>query len=280
MRKWLALGVQVPFLAMMWVACNGDNTQNADAGDAASVQDVKAEKKPIDTGVQDTGSGACSPATSIDSSQIKFVPPNAPNPTACSDAQIQQLYDACFGPNAAQTPCTAFINAASNKTCNTCMFSTWGTSTALGTLIDVAGVDYADTSGCIAIETGDSSSTGCAAKEQAVLACEVLACGTNCPQVSDQTTFNEWTACTSQADQGVCKTYADAVCDLSDAGTVYTVCQNHQSFDEYYFALAPVFCGGYPADAGVSDAGSDAASDASTSDASSSDAATDAPDGD
>ena len=26
MRKWLAFGIQVPFVAMMWVACSGDDT--------------------------------------------------------------------------------------------------------------------------------------------------------------------------------------------------------------------------------------------------------------
>ena len=80
--------------------------------------------------------------------------------------------------------------------------------------------------------------------------------------------------CTTAADNGVCKTYVEAACNLADAGAeggvAYTVCQNHQAFQDYYNALAPVFCGGYPADAGVADSGTDAATDA----------ATDAPDGD
>ncbi len=278
MRKWLALGVQVPFVAMMWVACNGDNNNGSDAGDS-SVQDVKVDKKaPADVAQVDTGGGGCSPETTIDTSQIKFVPPITPNPNACSDAQILALYNACFGTSATQAACTAFEGAAANTTCVGCMLTTWGTSTAFGTLVAISGVDYANTSGCIAIETGDQSATSCAAKEQAVLNCEILACSTSCPKITDQTTFTEWTNCTTAADNGICKTYVDAVCNLADAGAeagaAYQTCQNHQSFQDYYNALAPIFCGGYAADAGASDAGSSDAGDGGLLDA-----ALDAPDG-
>jgi hypothetical protein len=273
MRKWLALGVQVPFVAMMWVACSGDTNNGSDAGDS-SIPDVAPDKKaPADVAQVDTGGGGCAPETTIDTSQIKFIPPITPLPNGCSDAQITGLWNACFGTSATQTACTTFEGAAANKTCVGCMLSTWGTSTAFGTLVAISGVDYANISGCIALETGDQSATSCAAKEQAVLNCEILACSPSCPKITDQTTFKEWTTCTTAADNGVCKTYVDGVCNLADAGAeagaAYQTCQNHQAFQDYYNALSPIFCGGYPADAGVADSGTDS---------STTDAATDAPD--
>src|ERR1700690_773331 len=143
------------------------------------------------------------------------------------------------------------------------MVSTSGKDTSYGALIAVGGVDYADIAGCIAIETNDLTSTGCGAKNQATSDCEQLACETNCPAVTDQTTFQEYTACTTAADGAVCKSYLDAECNFADAGTdsgeaAYNICVNHASFQDYYNAMATVFCGGLPAtDAGSSDASLD-----------------------
>ena len=278
MRKWLALGVQVPFVAMLTVAaCSSDDSSNPDAGDS-SVLDVKADKKvPIESGpTPDTGSGQCVPDTTIDTSQIKWVPPVTPNPNACSATQVQQLYDGCLGSSASSTACNAFLNNAANATCSKCMISKYGTDTSYGALIQIGGVDYANVSGCIAIVTGDNSSTGCGAKAEAVIECENAACTNACPAVTDQATFTEWTNCTTAADNAVCKTYLDAECNIADAGA--SVCQQ-SGFQAYYFAYAPIFCGAYATDGGTTDGGSDASTD-SGSDATVSDAATDAPDGD
>ena len=66
MRKWLALAIQLPFLAMVWAGCNGDNSGQGDGGDAAL--DVKPDKKVLpDTGPVETGP-VCAPSSTIDTS--------------------------------------------------------------------------------------------------------------------------------------------------------------------------------------------------------------------
>jgi len=273
MRKWLVLAVQLPFVALMWAGCNGDDT-SGDAGDAA--QDVKTDKKLApETGPVDSGIQCPTPLSSIDTSQITWVPPITPNPTACSDAQIAAYFDGCLGPNQSTSACQAFTTSAANATCLGCLITNQSAS-KYGALIAVGGVDYANTSGCIAILTGDSSNTGCGAKAESVLQCESLACGDQCP-VKDNASFQQYTQCTGAADKSVCQTYVSAQCDLSDAGSVYATCLNHSDFASFYAAIAPVFCGGYPADAGT-DGGTDASTDAADDGAT--DAATDAPDGD
>jgi len=261
MRKWLALTIQIPFIALVWAGCNGGD-ENTDAGgtDGAPV-DVTHEKIPLDV-QQGEPAPECAPSTSIDTSQITWVPPLTPDPNACSATQIQAYFDDCLGTNATSTACQGFTNLSANATCYACLL-TPQTKTAYGALIAIGGVDYANISGCIAILTNDTSSTGCGAKEEAVTECDTLACQPNCPDVTDQTSFQQYEQCTQGAEAAVCKPYVDAECDLSDAGAVYATCINHSSFQDYYNAIAPVFCGGY-ADDGGTDGGTDASTDAST----------------
>jgi len=276
MRKGLAIGFTVPFAVVMFAACNsGDNNGSDASTDATNPTDVVTEKKPLpESSTSDVNTGTCSPSTTIDTSQVTWVAPITPNANACSATQVQALYDGCFGTNASSTACNGFINTSANTTCYACMVSTYGKSTSYGALVQIGGVDYANIAGCIAVLTGDTSSTGCGAKDQAVTDCETLACEDNCPEVTDNTSFEEYTNCTQAADQGVCASYISAECDLQDAGldgaaSAYATCVNQSSFENYYFAMATVFCGNYAVDAGT-DAGTDAETDA----------AEDAPDGD
>jgi len=284
MRKLLALAIQVPLVFSVYGACNGGG-DTGDAGDGAT--DVRAEKPPLDTGTVDTGP-TCAPAP-VNSSSIVWTPPHAAEPTACSDKQISDYYTACYGSTASTTACQSWTGATANKACQTCMLSTEGTSTEFGALISTGhGVVYANIAGCIALEQNDTSSTGCGAKYWAANQCEDLSCADNCPIVSgDQTSFQAYQQCTTQAAQTECQTYESAQCDLSDAGALQAACamSSNSTFQNYFLALGAVFCGGYPADAGVADAGSDASADASTdtsadADDGSADAGVDAPDGD
>ncbi len=261
MRKALILLVQVPLIALVYGACGGDDSATDDAGaDAAS--DVRIDKKaPPDTGVQDSG-GACSPTDNSGSFTPKWTPPRQPNPSACSDQQIADYFAFCYDPNTSNTTkCSQFTSQSPNKACVSCI-SSKQTDAAYGVLISTGGVAYANVAGCIALLTGDTSDTGCGAKEWASTDCVDDACKANCP-VTDQASFQLYDQCTKQAGAASCKQYADAQCDLSDAGSVYDICVNHQAFADYYTAIAPVFCGGYSADAGPPDGGSDASGDAS-----------------
>ncbi|HEY1960238.1 MAG TPA: hypothetical protein VGH28_31730 [Polyangiaceae bacterium] len=272
MRKWLALAIQVPLVAMLCAAgCNNGDDTTGDAGDAA--QDVKPDKKAVpESGPIEASIECPTPNPTIDTSAITWVPPITPDPTACSDVQIAAFFDGCFGPQKSTSACQGFENANANANCLKCLITNQNAS-AYGALIAIGGIDYANTSGCIAILSGDSSATGCGAKAQSVLDCESLACADQCA-VTDDASLQLYDQCTSAADQAVCKSYVDGQCDLTDAGAVNSICLNQPDFEHYYDALAPIFCGGYPADAGAGDAGTDAADDGAA------DAASDAPDGD
>jgi hypothetical protein len=264
MRKWLALAVQVPFFAMMSVAaCSGDNNNNGDAGDSSTTQDVKPDKKPLpDTGPQETGP-TCSPSD-VNAADLTWTPPRPINPSGCSDAQIAGYYAACLNGGSG---CSTFEGANANKACVACINSNI-TDTAYGPLIAVPNnVVYANIGGCIALVTGDVSSTGCGAKAWEASECEDKACSDNC--VGAQ--FADYQNCTKAAASGTCANEEKAVCDLSDAGNVAACNLNAQTFQDLYTSIATVFCGGYPADAGPpSDGGTDGSTDASV----------DAPDGD
>jgi hypothetical protein len=274
MRKLLAGAISISFVGLFFAACSGDNA-NSDASADGTVDAIIDNKKPLpETSTNDVATGTCSPSATIDTSQITWVPPITPEPSGCSSVQVSDYYNDCLGTSATSTTCQGFTNNAANATCNTCLISTYDKDTKYGALIQIGGVDYANIAGCIAILTGDVSSTGCGAKNQAVTDCETLACSSSCPAVTDQTSFTEYTDCTTAADSAVCASYVTAECDLQDAGTdgsaaAYATCENQASFEDYYNTMAVVFCGGYA----VSDAGTDAG-DAST------DAAIDAPDGD
>jgi hypothetical protein len=278
MRKSLAAVISIPFVAFVFVACSGDDSGNPDGSTDATAKDVVVDKKPLPEAAPTDGGGGCEPSATIDTSQITWVPPLTPNPTACSAAQVTGYYNACLGTTATSTTCQNFTNTAGNATCEACLI-TPDTASAYGALIAIGGVDYANISGCVAILTGDTTNAGCGAKLQAVTDCETAACQANCPTVTDQTSFTEYTNCTEAADSAVCESYINMECNLQDAGvdgaaSAYTTCENHTSFEDYYNSMATVFCGNYA----VTDAGTDASTDAATE--ASVDASNDAPDGD
>jgi hypothetical protein len=269
-NKWLALVVQVPFVAVMWSACNsGDNSMMDVQNSDVTTADVSPDKKMApDIGVMDMGTGGCNPTQTIDTSQIKWIPPNMPSATACTDVQVAGYYTDCLGSTATSAACNAFTSATGNKNCITCLSSVAYTSSTYGALVAYGGVDYANTGGCIAIELNDYTATGCGAKNEAVAECEYAACATQCPMITDQTTFMEYTTCTAAADMGVCASYINAQCDLSPDGGVdgaAAAAANcfYSNFQEYYQAFGVLFCGGQPApDGGTTDAATDGPTDA------------------
>jgi hypothetical protein len=262
MRKWLALAVQVPFFAMMSVAaCSGDNNNNTDAGDS-SVVDVKTDKKPTEAAPPQEAGPTCSPSD-VNAGDLTWTPPRPINATGCSDAQIAGYYAACLSGGSG---CSTFEGAAANTACVKCINSNI-TDSAYGPLIAVPNnVVYANIGGCIALVSGDVTSSGCGAKAWEASECEDKACSDNCVGAD----FATYQKCTNSAASGTCATEEKAVCDLSDAGNVTAMCNlNASTFQDLYTAITTVFCGGYADDAGVTDGGADGAADAST----------DAPDG-
>jgi len=262
MRKGLVLGMlAASSLGLTIFACSGDDASQGapDSTDAASDTNVVANDAAGDA-------GACPPATSVDPSKVKWVPPHAPQPTACSDAQIEAIYNTCYsGSTIATAPCQALLASADFAACNACMFSTYGEGSSYGAIIHIGDIDTTNFEGCYGLLLGDISATGCAAKMQNADECEILACTscelTNGTAVGEQ----EWTTCQNTASTGACATYDLANCGFSDGGvpdggTAYQKCLGGTSFKETYETTARLFCGGYVSDAGA-DSGTDAGDD-------------------
>ena len=169
MRKWLALSVQIPFVAMMWAGCNGGD-DTSDAGDAS--QDVKIDKKvPLDVSVPESPAG-CVPAD-VNASDLSWTPPAALDPNACSDVQIQEYYTNCL-PGSGSS-CSTWESVTANANCAKCLLTSEAAN-AWSALIAVPNnVVYANVGGCIALLTGDSSASGCGAKSWQASQCENLA---------------------------------------------------------------------------------------------------------
>jgi hypothetical protein len=160
-----------------------------------------------------------------------FTPP-AVKKGACTDQQIQDLYAACFASNA--TACNSFEQ--NNAACAACVMTT---PNAPGPLVQQSnGIVALNVAGCVAIVTGDSSSTSCAAGVQANFDCEGAACDAQCPVV-DQPSFQLYQQCTQAAEAGGCSKYAQAQCGL-DAGASQCAVQD---FKDGFFAIVPLLCG-------------------------------------
>jgi hypothetical protein len=259
MRKWLVVFSPLPFFSMMWVACSS-NPVTMDGGvDAPPGMDVVTKDKSVpDIGTQEVAPMCPTPASSIDTSMIQWVPPNAPNPTACTADQAMTFFTDCWSSSGSSTLCNAFTGATANTACVACM-QTASTASKYGAIVVYTGIGYDNQAGCVSIEMGDLSSTSCGAKIQALTQCENLACLTNCP-VTDQASLMLFQQCSQAADMGVCSAYAMAAnagaCNLADSGAdgaaaAFTTCESATDFASLFNAISPVFCGDYIPDGGA-----------------------------
>jgi hypothetical protein len=135
-----------------------------------------------------------------------------------------------------------------NADCLACLFSIEEDS-SYGPLILLAnGSIQTNIPGCMALIDGDASAMGCGAKYQAYYDCIEAACGSNCP------TYDDYVTCSSTARIGVCAPLLQqAVCRRRPE---YASCNAYTTFEEYFFAIAKMFCspgsdGGTTMDAGV-----------------------------
>jgi hypothetical protein len=252
MRKILALAFMLPPVAVLFAACGGDDTATQPTVDA-STETSLVDKKPIppDTTPTDTSTQSCAPG---DTSAFtpNWVPPVS-NPDACTDVQIKDFFAACYDANTKSTQaCQAWTKVGANVKCFGCL-DTPETATSYGALVEHKGYVTANVAGCEALVTEDTSSTGCAAKLAAENDCTHFACETNCPLTSDPQSFTDFSNCLNNAPKTACKSYVSALC--ADAGADISVCTSYSAFKDYYFGLAPIFCGGKPA---IVDGGTDA----------------------
>ena len=182
--------------------------------------------------------GSCRPGDVSGFKPGNLIPPVPPQ-DVCSPTQIADFYAKCLDENTAETTaCQAFVTA--NGTCSKCI-ETNSTASAYGPVVARQGVVSINIAGCIALVTGDKGPMGCAAKYQAADDCATQACEANCPiDENDPATFTAYETCLGQAADGGCKAYDDALCTVD--GSPIAQCTDHDSFKEYYDAIAPLFC--------------------------------------
>lgn len=135
--------------------------------------------------------------------------------------------------------CRSFETDPANALCAQCVYTVAG-DPRLGPLVSfTSGSEWTNVGGCIALIDGDTSSTGCGAKNLALSKCLDAAC--------DGCNDQAWYDCLSVARQTVCASYEDAaICWRRPA---YAVCIE-STFEEQYLKLAAIFCA-TGSDAGV-----------------------------
>jgi hypothetical protein len=232
----LALPSVFVFAALALVAGSGCSSTGSatDAGpDVTTATDARADR-----GVPVTDAGSCRPGDVSSFKPGALVPPVPPQ-DVCSPTLVAEFYAKCLDETTADTmACQAFVMA--NGTCAKCLETNAGAS-AYGPVISAQGIVSVNIAGCIALVTGDKGPMGCAAKYQAADDCATQACEANCPiDENDPATFTAYENCLGQAAEGGCKAYQDALCKVD--GSPIAQCTDHQSFKEYYDAIAPLFC--------------------------------------
>jgi hypothetical protein len=264
--KRMALGFSIAIVvgAIAQACSSSDNNGGGNNGgggpDASSDTPVKKDTGGGgggDTGGGgDDGGGGNTCPTPADVSG--FTPPAYHHATgahqgACTDAFIAAYYQDCLAANSTQQTCAKWGTSAdpAHKTCAQCLI-TQATATKYGPLVLYKGVINANIAGCIEL-LDPTNGLNCATAIQQSEECDHAACDSVCP-VTDNASFQLWQQCVTAAEAAGCKKYADAAkCGSAeqDGGPAAACFPSGASpaFQDYYNAIAPVFCGGTASDA-------------------------------
>ena len=199
--------------------------------------------------------GACFDASKTGSSNCIPVLSSCWNPTwkppkaaaaACTEGQVADEKSKCWGADV-DPSCAAFDRDPANATCLQCLFSSSDEKTYGALILQPNGGALSNVPGCLVLVDGDASATGCGARYQAFEECLDAACMQNC------STFDDYTSCTKIAASNICYPLRlDAACHLKPE---YAICTKYTTFDEYFFAIARVFCIAGIDDGGGNDGG-------------------------
>ena len=165
--------------------------------------------------------------------------------TTASTDPIHDFYDACLGSAATATACDQFRQ--DNAACVACIL-TPSSAPHYGPLIDFTTYVTANVAGCIEVApkaagVADPDALACAESVQALMGCEVAACGANCA-VHDSASLASYQACASASEAAGCAPWATAASCADgeqDAGGLASACLG--SFPAFYDAIVPLFCG-------------------------------------
>jgi hypothetical protein len=214
---------------------SSDSASEATADDAAAGVDSQS---PAD---------ACTPMLPDDAGIPPFVPPH-PRSNACTPAQLQTMYQACFPPGSLPA-CQAFVQDPANTACRHCMISR-STESSWGPLVQFSdGSIFPNRGGCAALVDQDAGPHSCGAQQEAYTVCTVVACAPYCPAANTPSGAAEFGQCVTDAYQGVCGPYAPPAQPCSSSA--YNQC-NLGDFQSSFFGLGEFFC------AFADDAGADA----------------------
>jgi hypothetical protein len=195
---------------------------------------------------------SCQPADVETYVPGEYHPATAAWQGVCSTGEITAFYDACLAPGTSSaTACSAFSAPdAAGSACAACIV-TPDSASAYGPLISHGTFITNNVAGCIQLTL--PSELSCAKAEAALVGCELAACEANCP-VDDAPSRTAYNSCASAADTAGCQSYEQmAECAQSltqeEAGAA-SVCLP-QSFEAFYYAVVPRFCGSPSEDAGT-----------------------------
>jgi hypothetical protein len=174
-----------------------------------------------------------------------WVPPSGYHQGLCAPGQIDDVYNGCFATGATELSCST--SESSEPGCFSCIFSEEGASASYGPIIDTTnGISEINQAGCIALL--EPCNLKCAEQVAASFQCENTACETNCP-VADDPSFTAFENCEATAagcDPNGCDVFVtESACASELTGPTHpaSICASAATFEDYYNAVVPVFCG-------------------------------------
>lgn len=249
MRALVALA---PFAAVtVLCACSGTDPGNvfpnppAEAGAPSTDNGDGGEFGSLDAGDEQSAAAICTPQ-SVAGFHPSWTLPEQWKQNVCTSTQISGFYAACLTPPISAQTCQAFVQQ--NANCASCLQSQETDATAAAVVWhDMNRYWSVNVAGCIARATGDTSATGCGASYAAGLACREQSCNACWQAEGTTTTFQQFSACESQAGQSTCQSFAQAVpakCgNLSTSAASVCMPPSGATAKDAYMQVAPLFCG-------------------------------------
>lgn len=247
---------------------------------------IVSEDGASETGLVPLDGGACAPGDVRTFVPLAYRPATPEWQDVCTSDQLTAFYASCLatGPDAgaSSASCQAFQQASpANAACTSCLLTPDSLS-MYGPLIDHGSFITENVGGCIEL-TDPGAGLVCARAQQALDGCELAACQANCP-VTDEASRDAFSACEADAAATGCQMFAtQASCAQTNAEAGVSTACVAATVHDFFFAVAPLFCGPPPSlegglrpdastpDTGSTDAeaGAEAASDGASSEASS-----------
>jgi hypothetical protein len=218
----------------------GPDAPDATVGDGEADGSMGVDANEGDTAVPCNG-GQCPSPASVVGFQPTWIPPTGAHQGVCTTALITEFYSDCL---AAGGACTMFNGGdPAHQACAKCLQSQYS-DPAWGPLVyGTDNIVETNLAGCI--DLLQPSAQPCALSLEAEDECEHAACDPVCNAASDPN-FDQWVTCSSAANTCGCESWFQAATCVkglaADAGPG-AQCLVGQTFQDYYYVVAPLFCG-------------------------------------